>query len=332
MKKLVAILTLALLAFGGWRWYSKKQAAAVPAYSAITVERGTLTRSVQSNGVVEPRTRLELRPPLAGRLEQVLVREGDYVKRGQTLAWISSSERAALLDAARAKGPEELAKWEQLYKPTPLLAPISGDVIARGFEPGQSVGASDAVLVLSDRLIVKAQLDETDIARVQSGMDARIRLDAYSADALDARVGHIAYEARTVNNVTLYDVDVAPDKVPRFMRAGMSASVDFIQDEREDVLLLPAQAVQRSGRREGVVMVPGPGPQGAAKPVSRTVKLGLMTAEQVEIESGLEEGDTVLQSSAQLPRAEAMGSNPFAPQRQQRVPGQGGGNRGNRNR
>src|SRR6185436_13241208 len=101
---------------------------------------------------------------------------GDWVKKGQILAWLSSSERAALLDAARARGPEEVKKWEELYKPTPMLAPIAGTLIARNFEPGQGVNASDGVLVLSDRLIVRANVDETDIAQLRVGQAARLTL------------------------------------------------------------------------------------------------------------------------------------------------------------
>lgn len=308
MKRTLVTLLLAAAAWGGWAWWKRGRAVQAPAYTELKVERGDLVLSVQANGTVQPRNRLAVRPPLAGRVEQVLVREGERVRRGQVLAWLSSAERAALLDAARARGPEALERWEGLYKPTPLLAPISGDVIARSTEPGQSVGSADAVVVLSDRLIVKAQVDETDIARVRPGQEAVIRLDAYSREPLRGRVGHIAYEARTVNNVTLYDVDVLPEAVPAFMRSGMSASVDFVHQRREGVLLLPLQAVQ--GRRgEAQVLVPGP--QGAARPLTKAVRTGLDNGEMVEIRAGLEEGDTVLVAAAGLPRAQAAAGSPL---------------------
>jgi macrolide-specific efflux system membrane fusion protein len=52
-----------------------------------------------------PQNRLEIKPPIAGRAEEVLVNEGELVKAGQIIAWMSSTDRAALLDAARAQGP-----------------------------------------------------------------------------------------------------------------------------------------------------------------------------------------------------------------------------------
>lgn len=333
MKKLWSLILIAALAYGGWAWWAKRGAAAGVQYKRFRVELGDLLQSVQATGTVQPLNRLELRPPVAGRVEQVLVREGDYVKRGQTVAWISSAERAALLDAARAQGPEALAKWEQLYKATPLLAPLSGQVISRDTEPGQSIGVGDKVIVLSDRLVVKAQVDETDIARIHSGMPAEIRLEAYSDQAIDARVGHIAYEARTVSNVTMYDVDVSPAKVPGFMRSGMTANVSFVTNKRENALLLALEALQKRNGDEGVVLVPavkeGPQPKegDGPKPVTRSVRLGLDDGQNVQVLAGLAEGDVVLATTQALPSA-AGSANPFMPQRP-RMPnsGQRGGNR-----
>jgi macrolide-specific efflux system membrane fusion protein len=323
MKKLMTVILLLALAGGCWWWWSKREAAAKPSYRPYKVESGDLVQTVQATGNVEPLNRLELRPPVAGRVEQVLVREGDYVKRGQILAWLSSSERAALLDAARAQGPEALARWEELYKATPLLAPLSGQVIARSTEPGQSVTAADVVLVLSDRLIVKAQVDETDIAKVSGGMEAEIRLDAYADQVVPGRVGHIAYEARTVNNVTMYDVDVTPSKVPPFMRSGMTANIGFVTLRHKGVLLLPLEALQSRRGDEAVVLVA----EGefsredfkkgvAPKTVTKTVETGLDDGQQIEITDGLEEGQRVLALRQGLPSA-AQGNNPFMPRRPQ---------------
>ena len=133
---------------------------------------------ISTTGDVEPQNRLELKPPIGGRVEEILVHEGDRVKVGQILAWMSSTDRAALLDAARSQGPEALKYWSEVYKPTPLISPIDGDVIVRAVEPGQTVTATTAVLVLSDRLIVNAQVDETDVGKVKVGQKAIVSLDA----------------------------------------------------------------------------------------------------------------------------------------------------------
>ena len=100
------------------------------------VTRGSIKAQIPSTGIVEPRNRLEIKPPVAGRIDKVLVTEGQKVKKGEVLAWMSSSDRAALLDAARSKGEEELKHWEDVYKPAPIVAPLNGFIIQRAVEPG----------------------------------------------------------------------------------------------------------------------------------------------------------------------------------------------------
>ncbi len=117
----------------------------------VKVTRGNMVANIPSTGIVTPRNRLEIKPPVSGRVEEVMVEEGDRVKKGQILAWISSSDRAALLDAARAKGAEELKYWEDVYKPAPIIAPIDGFIILRNVEPGQAFTVNDAVLVMADK-------------------------------------------------------------------------------------------------------------------------------------------------------------------------------------
>jgi membrane fusion protein, macrolide-specific efflux system len=321
----IVILVLAGAAYAGHRWYPRKDAA--PAMRETAAERGDLEVTILATGVVQPRNRLEIKPPIAGRLDDILVREGDAVKKGQVLAWMSSNERAALLDAARAKGPKELAHWEELYKPAPLIAPLDGVVIDRKVEPGQTATAQDILFVMSDRLVVKAQVDETDIGRVKPGQETALTLDAFPDRPVDGKVEHIAFEATTVNNVTIYEVDVLPAEVPEFMRSGMTANVTFVVERKEDVLLVPADAVQQ---REGRSTVRVPGPDGGG-PAAREVETGLTDGRRVEVVSGLREGDKVLVQSMRLPASSSRGSSPFAPggagRRQSQSGGQGVGGR-----
>jgi macrolide-specific efflux system membrane fusion protein len=173
-------------------------------------------------------------------------------KKGEIIARMSSTERAALLDAARAKGVEVMRKWEDAYKATPLMAPLDGTIIARNTEPGQTITAQDAVIVLSDKLIVNGQVDETDVGRVKAGQAVRIKLDAYPDVRVEGRVKRIAYDARTVNNVTIYEVEIEPDKVPDCMKSGMTATVTFQVAVVEDALTLPVDAVVKANGKSAV--------------------------------------------------------------------------------
>lgn len=249
MKKLIKwIVVLALLGGGGYWFYDakvKKKEAARTTYDPAKVELRDLRTTVESTGEVQPRNRLDVKPPIAGRLEELLVDEGDKVEKGQILGWVSSTERATLLDAALATSEEELAYWQDLYKPTPLISPIKGTVIARNFEPGQSIGANDAVVVIADDLIIVATLDETDIGQVTLDQKVTVRLEAYPDSAFSCKVEKIAYDARIVSNVTMYEVDVRPDRLPPFGRSGMTANLEFIIEEKQGALTVPTSAVKQ---------------------------------------------------------------------------------------
>jgi macrolide-specific efflux system membrane fusion protein len=282
-----------------------------PSYREVTAVRSDLEVTVLSTGVVQPRNRLEIKPPIPGRVEQVLVEEGQWLKKGTVLAWMSSIERAALLDAARARGAEEVKRWEELYRATPVLAPIDGTLILRNVEPGQSFTSTDAVFVMSDRLIVVAQVDETDIAQVRLKQPARLELDAYPGQAFDGRVDQIAYDAKTVNNVTTYAVDVLPLKVPAYMRSGMTANVVFRVETRPAVLLVPNEALRvRDGR--AYVLVPG---RDREKPDEREIRLGLTDGKRTEVLDGVQEGETLLAAKFKVSKGNGAQISPFGPPR-----------------
>ena len=215
------------------------------------------------------------------------------------------------MDAARAKGATELAYWEQLYKPTPLVAPLDGDIIARKIEPGQTVTASDILYVMSDRLIIEAQVDETDIGRIVVGQAADITLDAYPQDVIPGKVDQIAYEAKTVNNVTTYMVDVLPGKVPAFLRSGMTANIKVLTAATNEVLVLPSEAVHAEANQTVVWRT---NPADRDKPLSVPIVTGLSDGKKVEICSGLQEDDPVLVKAAfKTATKENNQKNPFMP-------------------
>lgn len=315
MKKF--LLFIILLAGGATIWWgvtdrgASRQKNGMP-YEEASLVYTTLVVSIESTGVVEPRNRLQIKPPIAGRIEDVLVEEGQTVERGEIMAWLSSTERATLLDAARTKDEATARKWEEIYRATPLMAPLDGTVIARNTEPGQTVTASDTVLVLSDRLIVRAQVDETDIGRVRTNMPARITLDAYADVELKAVVNRIAYEAITINNVTIYEVEVEPEETPLFMKSGMTATVSFQLKASPETWALPVDAVETMNGEARVLIASD---QPDKPPVSRKVTTGLSVRGWVAITSGLEGDERVVKPIFRLPDEKEMAGSPFLPSR-----------------
>lgn len=127
-------------------------------YDKLTVQPEDFEVEVLATGTVRSENEVEVKAPIAGRVEKILVEEGQKVSRNQVLFYISSSERAALLDAARARSPEEYEEWTHIYNMTPVIAPIAGTVIQRKFKPGQSFNPDNPILLISDHLTVKPKL------------------------------------------------------------------------------------------------------------------------------------------------------------------------------
>jgi membrane fusion protein, macrolide-specific efflux system len=309
-------LLLGVLAVGlGVFFYYQKSASAF-SYSEVPVKRAQLIKYVEASALVSPQNRLEIKPPVAGRIEEVLVKEGDVVKKGRVIAWISSNERAALLDSVRTQGSSEIKKWEDLYKPTPVIAPINGTIILRNVETGQSFANTDAIFVMADRLTVKAQVDETDIAQIKKTQSAKIILDAYQNDPITGKVVHIAYDATVTNNVTTYEVDVLPDHTPDFMRSGMTSNVSIEILHKENVLQIPLTTLVTDEQGTGVLLKTN------GKPSFVPVQVGLDDGKNVEILSGLQDGDIVMVKDI-VKKSLKNAKNPFMPS----GPGKGAGRR-----
>lgn len=306
----IILIILVIAVFAVTRLKQKKISDEVT--REIKPAAGAIQNIISTTGSVLPKNRLEIKPPVSGRVESVLVYEGKKVKTGQTLAWMSSTERAALLDSARGQGEENLKYWKEAYKAIPLVSPIDGEVIVATTQPGQTVSASDAIVVLSDQLIVRAQVDETDIGKIKLNQKAIITLDAYPDTKIKARVNHIYYESETKNNVTMYKVDLVPEKTPAFFRSGMNATVDFTIEDKDGVLLIPAAAVRKEGNETYVLVKEA----GSKDLIKRPVKLGITDDKNYEVIYGLTVDDTVIITTKKyvLPAGNNnTGSNPFMP-------------------
>lgn len=306
--KLAIPAVLALAAAGGFfAWKSCGGKPARKGGEVVVVREGPIENTVDATGSVVALNRVEIKPPIAGRMEQLLVDEGARVKAGQIMAWMSSSDRAAILDAARAQGPEELKHWQDAYKPTPIVAPLSGAVILRNFVVGQTVDNS-VLYAIADTLIILAQVDESDIGRIHEGMPVRITLDSYPDRVVQGKVFDILFEGRNVSNVIQYYVKIKVEPVPEYFRSQMTANVSFIIEKKPKALLIPSSAVRDAGGGVKQVMVPsGEG----EPPVSREIKTGVESGESVEVLSGLEAGDKVLVARARYVPQQGPQSSPL---------------------
>jgi len=303
---LLFVAALACVGYGVKKFFYKPKPQTA---EVVTVKEGPIESTVDATGSVAPLNRVEIKPPIGGRIEKLLVDEGDHVQAGQIIAWMSSTDRAAILDAARAQGPESLAKWQDTYKPTPIIAPLPGVIILRNVVEGQTVDATTVVCAMSDTLIVVAQVDESDVGRVHVDMPSRITLDSYPDKPVEGKVFDILYEGKNVSSVIQYGVKIKVHPVPKFFRSQMTANISFIVQRKPKALLIPAAAVKELPGGSKQVLVPSGDPE--QPPVAKEITTGVESGDSVEVLDGLEVGDKVLVARAKYVPQQGPQSSPL---------------------
>ena len=304
MKKLWLLLIPVIVAPAAFYYFHDRGANGSQQTTVETaqVKRGNIEIRVLSTGTIEPHTRVEVSSPVSGRIDRVLVDEGDIVKEGDILAWISSEDRIALLDAARsalesaqeandteadreAKAGYEIA--DKAYRPVPLTNSIRGEVISRTCEPGQNVSTATTLFAIADRLVATVQVDEADIGKIRQGQDASVTLDAFPDERVAAKVTKISREGTLVSDVVEYDVTVEAVRVPAHWASGMTANVEFSVAGKENVLVIPRSALVEEDGRAFVAV-------GTGAQARREIKTGITDGKMVEVLEGLNEGDSVV--------------------------------------
>lgn len=180
-----------------------------------------------------------------------------------------------------------------------IRSPIAGLVTQRPANEGEVVGLGGGstvtlggpllTLVDTDRLYVRATVDEFDARQIRLGQEARVSLEAVPGRTLRGRLYKISpavsgerQEART------FSIRVALEEGKEFAKPGMSADVEVIVARRSDALSVPTQAIlEREGRKWVYRVTDG-------RAGTTPVKVGESNWNATEILEGLREGDRVI--------------------------------------
>lgn len=201
------------------------------------------------------------------------------------------------VDLARAR----LAQAEDYYDNTFIRSPVDGVVVKRFMNPGESISYESLyqpIITVTDttRLMVRAEIDETDIGKIQVGEHAEIRCDAFLGQTFDGRVVRISgglgkKNIRTDNPLEKVDTDVLETFVEvepgSPLPVGLRVDVYFPVLRKENVLVVPRRAVEL---RDGVAQVRVKTATGTS-PIP--VRVGIQDGLNIEITDGLKEGDLV---------------------------------------
>jgi len=186
----------------------------------------------------EAQVNFERNKPL---FEQNLISEAEFVPYQTNL----KTQKANLM-AANAS----MLRAQLNLKYALIRSPISGTVIGRSVEEGQTVAASfstPTLFVIAEdlsRMEILAEVDEADIGQIKQGQSARFDVQAYADKTFTAEVKQIRLKPTTVSNVVTYTVVLEAANSENLLLPGMTATIDFIVAEKNDVLLVPNTALR----------------------------------------------------------------------------------------
>lgn len=214
----------------------------------------------------------------------------------------------ALIDLSRAKDRLQLIQEGRISgrgknMETIIRAPAAGILLQRLVNPGDPVvpltsyqaGTDLATLADMKDLIFKGTVDEIDVGKLTVGMPVRLKIGALPDQAVTGKLSRIAPQAIEKDNAKLFEVEIIMDSFKDVMlRAGYSANADIVIREKKNILLVPERLVifEDNGSKT-FVEIPGETPD--AEPKKVAVNVGLSDGLNIEITSGVKEGEQLVQ-------------------------------------
>jgi HlyD family secretion protein len=239
-----------------------------------------------------------------GLVSEVLVEAGDKVSAGDRLIKLDepvySAAYAELLASRQDtlnKLTEKIAKRDALR----VYAPMDGIVENLTVSERTSVQENTPLFTVgsADAFELTVAADELDIAKIKTGQTVSIALDALTGAEYTGTVDRVSSAGVYSNGVTTYDVTIRLDSADGIL-TGMSARADILVAAHTDVLLIPVSAIKTIDGEKYVMAIPAPGTAdaGSAEGVQTKITVGLSDATEAEVLSGIEEGQYLLDLSA----------------------------------
>lgn len=225
-----------------------------------------------------------------------------------------------------------------------IYSPIDGVVLSRAIDEGQTVAASLSTPTLFtiaqdlEEMQVEADVDEADIGQVKEGQRVNFTVDAYIGETFEGVVTQVRLDPTVTSNVVTYTVVIKADNPDLKLKPGLTATISIYTLELNDVLTAEAKAINFTPETELLATYNTQhhlpentsalnikdtktlwvlSANGAITP--KTVSLGASDGVNVQIVSGINEGEKLVYSLKGVSKAEASASatneSPFMPQR-----------------
>ena len=193
----------------------------------------------------------------------------------------------------------EVDHAQALLRNTVVESTLQGRVTRKLVEPGEVVDVGAPLLVIGDtrRIIVRAEVDETDIGKLAVGQPAKITADAYPGRVFQGKIYEIGQmvgkrRVRPEDPARIQDMKVLETKIEVTdgggdLKLGMTTDVKILVAYKEHAVVIPRRLVA-PGAAEATIRVAG-----ARGLEPRVVRLGMRDSERVEVVGGLRVGERI---------------------------------------
>jgi len=213
------------------------------------------------------------------------------------LSLITAGSRQVDVDLYQAQIRQAEARvqlYESQLLQSRLVSPLSGKIAEIKKRVGELVqpALQDAVMVILPEIPyeIKVNIYEEDVVKIALGNPVDISLIAFPGKTFAGKIVSISPAEKMVDGVVYYETIIGFNEAPEGIKPGMSADIVIKANSRENVLIVPEEAIKTDGARNFVeVFVEG-------NVEERDVEIGLEGGrdDMVEIISGLETGEKVI--------------------------------------
>ncbi len=184
----------------------------------------------------------------------------DTAQAANDAAVATQNAAEAQLESAQARFKADQSRLQQAQanletskvnlEHTIITSPISGTIISRSVDRGQTVAASFSSPTLFTigedltKMQVNTNIDEADVGRIKTGMEAAFTVDAYPGETFSGTISQIRLAATTVQNVVTYNAIIDVPNPQLKLKPGMTANVKILIEKAEKVLKFPNSALR----------------------------------------------------------------------------------------
>lgn len=170
-----------------------------------------------------------------------------------------------------------------------LKAPFDGTISHIDAVPGESVGSTPLVTMVSDNAFaLTALIPEIDVTKITIGQKAQVVFDARQDESLPATITFISPLAREIDGVSYFEAKLVLDGDISWLRSGLNADIDIIIEERQDVTRIPKRYLVGEGDSYTVLV-----PEGT-ETASRSVTVSFSGNDGFVAVEGIDPGTTVI--------------------------------------